>query len=161
VIYPFNHQFRTRPGYIDFPVRICHNNIEYLFKCSIEISKMRKLATALQCDPDEHVDTTAVVRAQQSLPDGSTLTRMSEIFAALGDTTRLRLLIALSRQPLCVHELSEVLGVSVSAVSHQLRTLKMLKLVSAQRAGKRVYYSLDDVHVHHLIAEGLKHALER
>jgi len=122
---------------------------------------MRKLATALQCDPDEHVDTTAVVRAQQSLPDGSTLTRMSEIFAALGDTTRLRLLIALSHQPLCVHELSEVLGVSVSAVSHQLRTLKMLRLVTAQRAGKRVYYSLDDAHVHHLIEEGLQHALER
>jgi DNA-binding transcriptional ArsR family regulator len=80
-------------------------------------------------------------------PIGSTLTRMSEIFAALGDARpACACLLALSHQPLCVHELSEVLGVSVSAVSHQLRTLKMLKLVSAQRAGKRVYYSLDDVH---------------
>ncbi len=122
---------------------------------------MRKLAPVPQCDPDDHVDTTAIAHVKQSLPEGGTLTRMSEIFAALGDTTRLRLLLALSRQPLCVHELSEVLGVSVSAVSHQLRTLRMLRLVSAQRAGKRVYYSLDDAHVHHLIEEGLKHALER
>lgn len=121
---------------------------------------MKKRELALQRAPDSHVDATTVARVQQSLPDSGALMRMSEIFAALGDPTRLRLLLALSRQPLCVHELSEVLGVSVSAVSHQLRTLKMLRLVIAQRAGKRVYYSLDDDHVHHLIEEGLKHALE-
>ncbi|GIV21615.1 MAG: transcriptional regulator [Armatimonadota bacterium] len=122
---------------------------------------MKKRELAIQCAPDEHVDATAVARVQQSLPGSRELMRMREIFAALGDATRLRLLLALSRQPLCVHELSEVLDVSVSAVSHQLRTLKMLRLVTAQRVGKRVYYSLDDMHVQRLLEEGLEHALER
>lgn len=122
---------------------------------------MRQGELTTECVLHEHVDATTVARVQQSLPDGGTLMRMSEIFAALGDSTRLRLLLALNRQPLCVHELSQVLGVSESAVSHQLRTLRMLRLVTSRREGRRVYYSLDDAHVHHLIQEVLKHALER
>ncbi|GBC95575.1 Transcriptional repressor SmtB [bacterium HR16] len=122
---------------------------------------MKTIDRAIECAPHEQTDEATVARVQQSLPDAGVLLRMSEIFGALGDPTRLRLLLALCRQPLCVHDLSQILGVTESAVSHQLRTLKMLRLVTARRAGKRVYYSLDDAHVHRLMDEGLKHALER
>ena len=122
---------------------------------------MKKGELATECAPHERMDTTTAAHVRQSLPDTSTLVRMSEIFGALGDPTRLRLLVALRHQPLCVHELSQVLGVSESAVSHQLRMLRILRLVTSRRDGKRVYYSLDDAHVDHLIEEGLKHALER
>ncbi|MCS6831344.1 MAG: metalloregulator ArsR/SmtB family transcription factor [Armatimonadota bacterium] len=122
---------------------------------------MKTIERAIECDPHEQTDETTIARVQQSLPDLNTLTRMSEIFGALGDPTRLRLLLALCRQPLCVHDLSQILGVTESAVSHQLRMLRMLRLVTAQRSGKRVYYSLDDDHVYRLIKEGLNHARER
>jgi len=122
---------------------------------------MKTLDRALECAPHEQTDGATITRLQQSLPDMGTLTRMSEIFGALGDPTRLRLLLVLCRQPLCVHDLSQILGVTESAVSHQLRMLKMLRLVTARRSGKRVYYSLDDAHVYRLIEEGLQHALER
>jgi len=114
-----------------------------------------------ECAPHEQADEATIARVQQSMPDTHTLARMSEIFGALGDPTRLRIALALCRQPLCVHDLSQILGVSESAVSHQLRTLRMLRLVTSRRAGKRVYYSLDDAHVYRLIEEGLKHAQER
>ncbi|MEJ5253708.1 MAG: metalloregulator ArsR/SmtB family transcription factor [Armatimonadota bacterium] len=122
---------------------------------------MRTLQLSTECAPHEQTDEATIARVQQSLPDSLTLARMSEIFGALGDPTRLRIVLALCRQPLCVHDLSQTLGVSESAVSHQLRTLRMLRLVTSRRAGKRVYYSLDDAHVYRLIEEGLKHAQER
>jgi DNA-binding transcriptional ArsR family regulator len=114
-----------------------------------------------ECAPHEQTDATTLARLRQSLPDDTTLLRMSEIFAALSDPTRLRLLLALCRQPLCVHDLSQILGVTESAVSHQLRMLRVLRLVAARRSGRRVFYSLDDAHVFRLIEEGLKHAQER
>ncbi len=122
---------------------------------------MKIRAFSTECEPHQPTDETTLARVQQSLPDAHTLERMGEIFSALGDSTRLRLLLALSRQPLCVHDLSQILGVSASAVSHQLRTLRMLRLVTSRRAGKRVFYSLDDAHVYRLLEEGLRHAQER
>lgn len=122
---------------------------------------MKTVYLSTECAPHEHTDEATIARVQQALPDNYTLTRISEIFSALADPTRLRIVLALCRQPLCVHDLSQVLGASESAVSHQLRTLRMLRLVTSRRAGKRVYYSLDDAHVYRLIEEGLKHAQER
>lgn len=122
---------------------------------------MRALDISESCAPHEPADEATLAQVQRSLPDGGLLTRLSEIFHALSDPTRLRLLLALCQQPLCVHELAQVLGVTESAVSHQLRLLRVLRLVAAQRVGKRVYYSLDDDHVYRLIQEGLQHAQER
>jgi len=119
------------------------------------------LYEATECAPHEQTDATTIVRLRHSLPDDSTLLRMSEIFAALGDPTRLRLLLALCRQPLCVHDLSQMLDITESAVSHQLRMLRMLRLVTARRSGRRVFYSLDDSHVFRLLEESLKHAQEK
>jgi len=85
---------------------------------------------------------------------------LAEIFSLLGDRTRVRILHALTLGELCVCDISAVLNVSSSAISHQLRLLRTAKLVKARKEGKNVFYSLDDGHVHSLIAQGLEHVLE-
>ena len=81
-----------------------------------------------------------------------------EIFKALGDPTRLRILHLLSQGEFCVCNLAEVLGMNPSAVSHQLRLLRTERLIRARRDGRRIYYALDDDHIERLLAEGVKHA---
>lgn len=105
-----------------------------------------------------HKDSVERVRAAM-LPDGAA-EGLAEIFGLLGDRTRVRLLHALSSGELCVCDLSAVLGMSSSAVSHQLRLLRTAKLVRARKEGKNVFYTLDDGHVHSLLAQGLEHVLE-
>jgi DNA-binding transcriptional ArsR family regulator len=85
---------------------------------------------------------------------------LAEIFSLLGDRTRVRILHALTLGELCVCDISAVLNVSSSAISHQLRLLRTAKLVKARKEGKNVFYALDDGHVHSLIAQGLEHVLE-
>ena len=86
---------------------------------------------------------------------------LAEIFGLLGDRTRVLILPALSQGELCVCDISAVLGMTSSAVSHQLRLLRTAKLVKARKEGKNVYYTLDDEHVRQLFAQGLEHVLER
>ncbi len=103
----------------------------------------------------------------QKTPDFDTIRRhlanedaiylATQLLEAVADSTRFRILLALSVQELCVSELVELLGVSQSAVSHQLRLLKDRGLVSAERSGQRVYYALDDDHVHTLINTSIEH----
>lgn len=95
------------------------------------------------------------------MEDERILGRMVELFDALGDSTRLRILHALFDVERCVGEISSRLSTTDSAVSHQLRRLKDLHLVKSRRVGKNVYYSLDDEHVRRLFADGLEHVLER
>jgi DNA-binding transcriptional ArsR family regulator len=83
---------------------------------------------------------------------------LSETFKTLGDPTRLRILAALFAGERCVHDLCARLGMSQPAVSHQLRILRSARLVKPRRAGREIFYSLDDAHVMVLIEEGLKHA---
>jgi len=82
---------------------------------------------------------------------------LSEIFKTLGDPTRLRILQALSQEELCVCDLVEVLEMTQSAVSHQLRVLRDQRLVKYRKEGKMVFYSLDDEHIINLFAQGLAH----
>ena len=85
---------------------------------------------------------------------------LSETFKALGDSTRMKILYALSKDELCVCDISAVLDMSLSAVSHQLRVLRNMKLVKFRKDGKIVYYSLDDEHVVKLIQMGYEHVRE-
>ncbi len=85
---------------------------------------------------------------------------MAELFKALGDYTRVRILYALSIHELCVCALAEVLDMSQSAISHQLRLLRAAKLVRYRKEGKNVFYALDDDHVRSLVTQGLDHILE-
>jgi ArsR family transcriptional regulator, lead/cadmium/zinc/bismuth-responsive transcriptional repressor len=83
--------------------------------------------------------------------------RLSGTFKVLGDQTRIKLLYALSKHELCVCDLAAILGMSRSAVSHQLRVLRDSRLVKYRKAGKMAYYSLDDRHVLNLFEQGLEH----
>lgn len=101
-----------------------------------------------------------VERVRGVLLDEATASGLAEIFGLLGDRTRVRILHALTLGELCVCDISAALGVSPSGISHQLRLLRTAKLVRARKEGKNVFYSLDDGHVHSLIAQGLEHVLE-
>ncbi|MGQ9682161.1 MAG: ArsR/SmtB family transcription factor [Anaerolineae bacterium] len=89
--------------------------------------------------------------------DGLTATRLAETFQALSDPTRVRILSALSLAELCVCDLAACLGMSQSAISHQLRLLRTLRLVKAAKRGRMVFYSLDDAHIEELFRAGLEH----
>ena len=106
------------------------------------------------------IDAEAVARVGGALPAAASQSRLAALFAACGDATRLRILLALAAEDLCVCDLSEIAGVSESAVSHQLRLLRDLELVAWEREGKRAVYRLADDHVRQLLAIGLVHAEE-
>ncbi len=86
---------------------------------------------------------------------------LAETFGVLADATRLKIIYALSREVLCVCEIASILGSSISAVSHQLRVLRNMRLVKFRKESRMVYYSLDDDHVHSLLEQGLKHVREQ
>jgi ArsR family transcriptional regulator len=94
------------------------------------------------------------------LPD-ATAVALAETFKVLGDPTRVRILDVLSRSELCVSDIADLVGLSESAVSHQLRVLRGMRLVRSRRAGRLIYYALADHHIVGLVAQGLEHVEER
>jgi ArsR family transcriptional regulator len=86
---------------------------------------------------------------------------LAETFKVLGDVTRVRILDTLSRSELCVCDIAQLLGLSESAVSHQLRLLRGMRLVRARRDGRMVFYTLDDQHIVRLFEQGMEHVEER
>jgi len=107
-----------------------------------------------------YVDETKVRSVAKKLADGGHLLQLADTFKLLGDPTRLKIIMALTEEELCVCDLASLLGVTRSAVSHQLRLLRNLRLVKFRRAGKIVYYSIDDEHISKLIKAGLEHVRE-
>lgn len=101
-----------------------------------------------------------VDNVKSKLPKEETLYDLSELFKVFGDSTRIKIICALFESEMCVCDLSFLLNISQSAVSHQLRVLKSARLVKFRRAGKIIYYSLDDEHIKHIFDEGLKHIVE-
>lgn len=106
-----------------------------------------------------HVD--AVRASRANLPQAAVVGGVSALFAALGDPTRLRLVAALAARELCVCDLAAALGISQSAVSHQIRVLRELGAVRPRRDGRRVYYALDDEHVTTLYHQAVDHIRHR
>ncbi len=98
--------------------------------------------------------------AQKVIPDADTLIGMSETFKVLGDITRLKICLVLAHQELCVGDIADLLQLTDSAVSHQLRMMKTMRLVKYRRDGKMSYYALDDEHIEELIRLGVKHVSE-
>ena len=92
--------------------------------------------------------------------DNDTLYNLSDFFKIMGDKTRLNLLFALESDEMCVGDLSNTLGMTKSAVSHQLKILRSAKLVRAEKRGKHVFYALNDHHVHIVLEKALEHILE-
>ena len=97
---------------------------------------------------------------KKNLPEEEILYDLAEFFKVFGDSTRIKIICALFESEMCVCDLAALLGVSQSAISHQLRTLKSARLVKYRREGKVIYYALDDDHVKHVFDEGLRHITE-
>ena len=101
-----------------------------------------------------------LARIKSEIPDDDTTTRISDVFKVFGDNTRIRILWALFDSEMCVFDISEALGMTQSAISHQLRTLKQARLVKSRRDGKNTFYSIDDEHVKRIIEQVLIHIEE-
>ncbi len=106
----------------------------------------------------KHDETVAKVRAE--LPQDELLCDLGDLFKVFGDTTRIKILYSLLESELCVCAIAELLGMTQSAISHQLKVLKDAKLVCSRRAGKTVFYSLSDDHVRLIIDQGYNHITE-
>ena len=110
---------------------------------------------------EKHVpDSEKIVSARKRIPDSEVISSMAQFFGFLSDPTRLKIVIVLKREELCVHEIAGAIGLSISAVSHQLRLLKTAKMVKNRRNGKMIYYSLDDEHIEQLLSVAGEHAKE-
>ena len=101
-----------------------------------------------------------VKKVNEGMPEEEELYDLAELFKVFGDSTRIRILFVLFEAEVCVCDLAEVLHMTQSVVSHQLKILKQAKLVSARREGKSVFYSLADDHVRTIIAQGREHIEE-
>lgn len=104
-----------------------------------------------------YVDAQRVGAALKEMPGDSLVNSLAETFRSLSDPTRVRIIAALSKRELCVCDLASILGLTGSAVSHQLRLLRSLGLVKYRRDGKIAYYTLDDEHISKLLNEGIRH----
>ena len=100
-------------------------------------------------------------RPAAALLGESSVAALAETFKVLGDETRVRILDVLARTELCVQDLARVLGLTQSAVSHQLRLLRSMRLVRTRRDGRQIFYALDDDHIVKLFEQGLEHVEER
>ena len=118
-----------------------------------------KLKT-VPCCQEPLVHSEAVDRVRGQLPPDEQLYDLAELFKIFGDSTRVKILYALLEAELCVCDIAQLLGLTQSAVSHQLRVLKNSRLVKFRRDGKTVFYSLDDDHVRKIIAQGMDHITE-
>ena len=101
-----------------------------------------------------------VERVHKEMPGEDTLYDLTELFRIFGDSTRIRILYVLFEAEMCVCDIAALLGMTQSAISHQLKALKNARLVKSRRDGKTVFYSLADDHVKTIIDQGLEHILE-
>lgn len=102
-----------------------------------------------------------IEEVKRNMESREVIDKLSRTFGVFSDPTRTRIVFALSRAELCVDEISIILNMSHSAISHQLRALKDLDLVNCRKDGRRSYFSLNDQHIENLFKEGLEHVLER
>ena len=101
-----------------------------------------------------------VDRVNSAMPGEEELFDLAELFKVFGDSTRIKILYLLFEAEMCVCDIAQLLGMTQSAISHQLRSLKQSRLVKARREGKTVFYSLADGHVHTILDQGMEHVAE-
>ena len=99
-------------------------------------------------------------KISNALPKAEITAETANLFKALADPTRLRIVQALLIDELCVHSISTIVDISISAISHQLRLLRTMKIVKTRKSGKNVYYSLDDEHIARLVQTAQEHVME-
>ncbi|MBO4879339.1 MAG: helix-turn-helix transcriptional regulator [Clostridia bacterium] len=107
-----------------------------------------------------HAHDDIVKKVMEELPDEELLYDLAELFKVFGDSTRIKILYLLFESEMCVCDIAELLNMTISAISHQLRVLKQSQLVRFRREGKTVFYSLADEHVRSILAQGMEHVCE-
>lgn len=105
-------------------------------------------------------NTKIIDRLKNEIPNDKTVTELSDVFKVFKDATRIKILWVLFDEERCVYDICERLGMTQSAISHQLRVLKQARLVKAKRVGKNTFYSLDDEHVKRIIEQVMIHITE-
>ena len=120
---------------------------------------MNKDTTAPVCECEE-VHSDAVERSRGLMPDDVTVCELADFFKIFADPTRMRILYAVESGPMCVCDIAATLGMTKSAVSHQLKVLRQSALVRYRKSGKNVYYELSDDHVKDIIDKALEHIKE-
>lgn len=122
--------------------------------------KMKKDKMEVECCESVQVHDCVIEQVRKGLPRQEDLKELADFFKVFGDGTRIRILYALLSSEMCVCDLAELLEMSQSAISHQLRMLKQMKLVKNRRDGKTVYYSLADGHIQMIMNQGMEHIRE-
>lgn len=116
--------------------------------------------TEVECCDVTCVHEDAVSRVWEKMPREELLNELADFYKVFADSTRVKILCVLLESEMCVCDLAEVLDMTQSAISHQLRVLKQMKLVKNRRDGKTVYYSLADGHIQTIISQGMEHITE-
>lgn len=114
----------------------------------------------VECCEVHHMHENLVHQIEDGMPSEETMQGLAEFYKVFGDPTRIKILCTLFQSELCVCDLAEVTGMTQSAISHQLRVLKQMKLVKNRREGKIVYYSLADAHIQSILNQGMEHIAE-
>lgn len=107
-----------------------------------------------------HINQETVDKVDEKMPPQEELQDLADFFKVFGDPTRLKILYVLLCEEMCVYDIANLLGMSQSAISHQLRVLKQMDLVKNRREGKTIFYSLADAHIVTILSQGLDHIEE-
>lgn len=145
-------------------------DLRYQLYCNINLQSIKgkgeKMKTVsnkrcpdIECE-EVHVHENIVEKVAMHMPDEDMLYSLAEFFKVFADSTRIKILYALLNSEMCVCDISEVLEISQSAISHQLRLLKQMKLVKFRREGKSIFYSLSDEHIISILSKGMEHVEE-
>ena len=114
----------------------------------------------IECCDTVLVHKDVIEEIQSHMPEENILRELADFYKVFGDATRIRILYVLLQHEVCVCDLAEILGMTQSAISHQLRVLKQMKLVKNRRDGKTIYYSLAENHIQTIISQGMEHIAE-
>ena len=141
--------------------------IEQSFKCCFEeaaistsLRKENKMGDSVPHCELIHAHEDIVAKVIAEMPDEELLYDLAELYKVFGDSTRIKILYLLFESEMCVCDIAQLLKMSISAISHQLRVLTQSQLVRFRREGKTVFYSLADEHVRSILAQGMEHICE-
>lgn len=112
------------------------------------------------CDHDCGIHKDIIEKVSKVMPDEAVLYDAAELLKVFGDSTRIRIIFVLCQSEMCVCDIADLLQMTQSAISHQLRVLKQARLVNTRREGKTIYYSLCDAHVQKIFYAAMEHVLE-
>ena len=116
--------------------------------------------TEVECCDVTCVHNQIIEAVKEKMPAEELLNELADFYKVFGDATRIKILCVLLRSEMCVCDLAEMLGMTQSAISHQIRVSKQMNLVKNRREGKTVYYSLADGHIQNIISQGMEHIME-